>query len=365
MAPLEQRRCHAFSLRADGWFEFEVYPDERSGLEPGKKSFNLAGNLSVLEDGAPGGKTSFFTSDLVTDIHLGWNDPIMHYRVCSEECQKDRTYQLLQIFDVKSGVRAWKHGTRLGSNLDLSIPLNDVLGLSNREIITGGTGFDKGGLIYEHHVDDKRPWLLHYKAHLPGCFRTYDLLQLFDVYHVRPYLGYYEVVGAVNLVELEATPAEVTQEAQESTKPNVSDAVRKVTKGAGAASDDEALPKYSQDNEAKALELDKAKKDLDAKALELDQVKKERDAFQSEVEKLRAQQKPETQTTDDSKNSSKSEIDKLRDKLKEAKMDALVTDLRHKLEVAELTNKLQEAEIQRLKSGAQSADEESFDDFPF
>ncbi|EJT99520.1 hypothetical protein DACRYDRAFT_117752 [Dacryopinax primogenitus] len=72
-----------------------------------------------------------------------------------------------------------------GATMSFTVPLNDVLGISDRQVVTGQTGFFTSNLINDPHLDPKDPWKLRYNARSePGKNdwqnNAFDLLPILD-----------------------------------------------------------------------------------------------------------------------------------------------------------------------------------------
>jgi len=163
----------------------------------------------------------------------------------------------------------------------LNFELDKVLGLSDRRLTVGQTGFFSRGLTRGIHLDSQDGWTLHYRVY-PGegesdwsNDRTYDLSRLFQLgdrlqLKHRPDLGH-------------AKPGPTTKEEQARTDRNN-------TKPSISAKDRDTPPKYQPEPEAKNQELATIKKALDANKQELAKANAELSVRKSEVEQLRRAQ---------------------------------------------------------------------------
>jgi len=182
----------------------------------------------------------------------------------------------------------------------LTFDLDKVIGLSNRQLTAGQTGFFSKGLTKGIHLDSQDGWTLRYRVYpAPGesdwsTERTYDLSHLFEL-DDRLRLKAHPEMGDVKA----GSPAKQEQPSTDEQKTP------------GSANDRDAPPKYQPDLEAKNQELAKIKKSLD-------QAKK-------------------------ALSDSKSENDQLRKELTGAKEDAALSAKRLNLKVDELKSKLRTA----------------------
>jgi len=313
--------------------------------------FNLDTVLRISDSNARKGTVGFFDSEVANNIHL--EGSIMEYNICPPDCKIERTYDLLQIFQTETGTQALKKGFKAESGVDLSLAFNDVIGILDRDVLSGKSGFIDSHLAYDIYLDDHNPCQMHYKAHLPGCHRTYNLLDLFiaDVERDNRTSCPKNVRFLGEKIILDATPDVPTKRPSDSSRPTESIAETK-----GSSKYTEAPPKYQKDVDAKKPDVVKLEKDLKDKDVELTNAK-------TELEKLRKEQK--SQTADGPTKDTSGEVEKLRGELKAMKTDAETKELRYKLDLAELKNQLKDAEIQRLKSSGQSPEQDGVDDFDF
>jgi len=317
--------------------------------------FNLNAVLRVSDSHSRKGTVGFFDSEVANRIHLARSQSVMHYNICPPGCAIERTYDLLQMFQTEAGMHALKEGFKAGSGVALSILFNNVIGILDREVLTGKTGFIDSNLAYDIRLDDHNPCLMHYKAHLPGCQRTYNLLELFIADVIDSYRTLYpksvRLVG--EKVILDATPPLPTTQVPESSKPTES-----IAKTKESSEDAEAPPDHEKDVDAKKPDVIKLEKELKAKDIELVNAK-------TELAKLRKEPEQKLPSADGPTKDTNSEVEKLRGELKAMKTDAETKELRYKLDLAELKNQLKDAEIRRLKSSGQSPEKDGVDDFDF